>query len=212
MLPVRVLSLTYTSLTLAKRLHPKSKVDFEPIMILMPTGFCYIAITFNVSLAGVKSEFLKSEGVFKIEWFGVQCNDPVEYQVQVCKRRDQDYATVSLPKNLRKHRLPAHIPICIYIISQIYRDAQKFMEVNPEELDKGVDYMCRVCAIRICDDRTQLIGPYSVPFTFHVPAFLTDDYMSAKHHSSNSAKSLSPTAQAGSTVFQVILTFLYNYL
>ncbi len=86
---------------------------------------------------------------------------------------------------------------------QIYRGDKKSMELNPQDLDMGADYMCRVCAIRVCDDRTQLIGPYSVPFTFHIPASISDDFISSKNHSSNSSKSLSTTAQVKSTFFQV---------
>jgi len=77
-------------------------------------------------------------------------------------------------------------------------------ELNPQDLDSGADYLCRVCAIRICDDRTQLIGPYSVPFTFHIPVSVSDEFTSNKIHSSNSSKSLSATAQVSSTFFQVL--------
>ncbi|CAL8127421.1 unnamed protein product [Orchesella dallaii] len=129
---------------------------------------------------GVKVEFTKDSNSFRVEWFGVQCNDTLEYQVQICRRRDQDYRT-------------------------IYRGSERSAEMKPQDLDDGAsDYLCRVCAIRICDDRTQLIGPYSVPFTFHAPDSVLNDFASSKVHSSTSSKSLSTTAQVSFTFFQVL--------
>jgi len=55
---------------------------------------CSLLIFYCSFATGVKVDFNKDSNSFRIEWFAVQCNDALEYQVQICKRRDQDYRTV----------------------------------------------------------------------------------------------------------------------
>ncbi len=40
----------------------------------------------------------------------------------------------------------------------MYRGTERRVELNHDQLENGVDYACRVCAIRVSGDGTQLVG------------------------------------------------------
>jgi len=90
-----------------------------------------------------------------------------------------------------------------FLFIQIYRGKETTFDLKEDELDIGVEYMARVCAIRLCDDGTQLVGPYSSQVFFRVPSPQREEAISSKNHSSFSSKSLSTTAQVSSTFIHV---------
>jgi preprotein translocase subunit SecE len=58
----------------------------------------------------------------------------------------------------------------VFLVFKMYRGIERRVELNHDDLEEGVDYACRVCAIRVCgDDGQQLVGPYSNNVNFHIP-------------------------------------------
>lgn len=120
---------------------------------------------------GFKVSPVKELEIHRFEWADVNGSHTVTYQLQVAKKRDQEFKT-------------------------IYRGEGKKFDLKHEELDAGLDYTSRVCAIRPCGDGNYLIGPYSNVANFHIPLPPLEDSASAKSPSSSSFTSnLSSTAQ-----------------
>jgi len=120
---------------------------------------------------GFKVSLMKELEIHRFEWADVNGSHTVTYQLQVAKRRDQEFKT-------------------------IYRGEVKKFDLKHEELDVGIDYTSRVCAIRPCGDGNYLIGPYSNLVNFHIPLPPLEDAASTKLQSSSSFTSnLSTTAQ-----------------
>lgn len=89
----------------------------------------------------------------------------------------------------------------------MYRGIERRIEINHDQLEEGFDYACRVCAIRVCGDGTQLAGPYSSNVNFHVPSStLREDPLST---ASSKCHSLSSKSQvkASHTFFTVSFIF-----
>ncbi len=83
----------------------------------------------------------------------------------------------------------------------MHRGESRRFELKDEELDAGVDYTSRVCAVREGEDGNQLLGPYSNLVSFSNPLPTPEVSTSSKSLSSSSFKSnLSTTAQVSNTL------------
>ena len=85
---------------------------------------------------------------------------------------------------------------------QIYRGSESRFEMDCGEVEEGVEYTARVCAIRLCEDSAQLPGPYSSMVNFNIPIFSQNDSNSTKNLSANS-KSASAPGNMGSNLVKV---------
>ncbi|XP_035704090.1 fibronectin type-III domain-containing protein 3A isoform X3 [Folsomia candida] len=113
---------------------------------------------------GCKIELLNDSSTYRFEWFEVTCLDTIEYQFQVAsKKRDMDFKTM-------------------------YKGTERRVELNHNQLEKGVEYACRVCAIRVSGDGAALVGPYSNNVNFHIPSSSDEEdlVISSKSHSASS--------------------------
>lgn len=77
----------------------------------------------------------------------------------------------------------------------MYRGTERRVELNHDQLEKGLDYACRVCAIRVSEDGAQLVGPYSNNVNFHVPLSSQAEDLLASSPSSSKSHSLSSKSQ-----------------
>jgi hypothetical protein len=78
----------------------------------------------------------------------------------------------------------------------MYRGEARKYDLQSEDLDAGIDYVSRVCAIRHCEEGTSLIGPYSNLVNFRIPLEKVEESPSTNSVPTSSFKSnLSNTAQ-----------------
>ncbi|CAG7731816.1 unnamed protein product [Allacma fusca] len=134
---------------------------------------------------GLKVEVMLEAELCRLEWSPVACADTTAYQLQLAKLRDQEFKT-------------------------IFRGEERKYEMDAKELEEGVEYTARVCAIRQCDDSSQLVGPYSnaVSFTVQQPQML--DSNSSKRNSTPFSKNISSASPLRSNFLNVIEEKLGN--